>query len=1341
MSYIYDAAKRSFVDQSGNPVPISQVAADPNAQYNTINEQPRPDNYNAVRAIEEGHQAQLARDAAREADPRTAILRELAALPSEQWYNNPSVMSQVKYLNDTGYSKQYPDAPKLTMDSSSQAAAPGSSSKYQQVAIRDESGGIAGYKANPNYGGANPVQPQPREIAMEPPLDLNAVINAGRGSGGLIVEYGKARYEHAPAYSNASPDMVKKADITQYVPYGDRTAIELQNTKKAFDKNTGEIGYYQVPINPDTGKPRTGIYGAEAGGMLIAGGGRNAAQSGMFSTGVTGTPDIRLQYNPKKYAETANVGLADIIRTSPNEYSRLGAEAYGGMVLPLDSRTIKSTGAQYGRFPDYSGNLANLVDPYGVNKGKAELPGAAIPWSIPLNAPPSMYVDYKGLQGEAPTGYNQKASLEFAGNGLYGFGSNAGILNPTKPADTLIIGERTGARYGRTIVTGDAMKDSPWLAKLPAPFLSTLPSGQNQDQISTPSVQKNVVPDNKPSVWEQLARSPILIGNAGGFGAMAADQGYVNSVKMLPQPFKSTYKPSEGLSEYDRAVLGGYSGGLLGRLAFGEKAPQVIKGAIGSGVDTLTSLFGGWTPVADRMRTEAPGLPEFRSQKSSLESSLTSLSEKGKQQYGIDEQGRIKIDTTNKEALAYQSQYNALKDQYGSFMESAKGRGLVINTKSGMIENPDLTYDYGEFSKWGIGAGKVVRETLGFDRAQLEQFGTNIEQKKGLGTIPEKLIYGTGYTLSTRPEKIVSSYIGGAMLVFGGEALGGMYEGSTLAARAGAAALAHPAAAAAINTAVRLGVPAVLLGATHWSASEGMTASPEKTTINYGKIMPEAAGMLYGGASAYVGVRGIDRGLLGFKNVENTKKIYLLDESLAKVTLPEEYNPPRATSLSAAGKPRMMEFNAKDISSFEQGFYKPLATEPPGARIRIGTGKPQTIEINPESGKFIYEQRLAERPPSDFRMAESTNPALKPITGDIAGISPTFKPSTFYRDAEIIFGDAKAGTPYKSSTGMITITKEKMALPEIKTINLENQQVQRNFNLENLQATRTYNKMDQLRNTRMNPTAQSIVRSKDLTYKERRGEFSNQINKIKENAKQFSIYNKGAVIGEVELGPTREALLGRNLLQQPARTSKGMYQDFFRDRQGRPIKTAKELMNDDMTINMAGTTVIQDNLAGLKVKNLQENDQFNAMRQIVNNLNTGRTREVSDKSMAGVYTVPAREAALRTFAETKPVTTRQSEPLTFRETTPYTPRTTRPYEPVPTKEITPTPPIPIIPGLPGLPTFTGLPSGFGSKKGGWKFIERLSLVYPLRNSIRQERKRVTGTLKKKPKTTRRKTTR
>lgn len=159
--------------------------------------------------------------------------------------------------------------------------------------------------------------------------------------------------------------------VDLYTPYGDYAQIRVEDVKLLIDPTTGELAAYQKASGHS-------IYN------LASGAGRNALQSGAFTIEEAQTP-----YVIEQWARNAT-------RPSGEGLSRLGAEAYGGYVMPLDERTIQSTGATYSTYSNLF-NLANLVNPQGVNLSKREAPGAKIPWSVSEGSPAIQMMNETGI--------------------------------------------------------------------------------------------------------------------------------------------------------------------------------------------------------------------------------------------------------------------------------------------------------------------------------------------------------------------------------------------------------------------------------------------------------------------------------------------------------------------------------------------------------------------------------------------------------------------------------------------------------------------------------------------------------------------------------------------------------------------------------------------------------------------------------------------------------------------------------------------------------------------------------------------------------------------------------
>ena len=165
------------------------------------------------------------------------------------------------------------------------------------------------------------------------------------------------------------------------VPYGDRAKIQINNAKAVLDPVGGGVGFYQVPPSSQPGFVRR--YG-----IITSSGGSGALQSGMFTIGEenAGTPVVFTQESGgKKFAPGVDVSKANDVLLHPEKYSRQGAEAYGGTVQLLDNRVLPEN-VQMGRYPAKAGNLANLVDPFGVNQSKRNF--SDVPWQTQFAGAP-----------------------------------------------------------------------------------------------------------------------------------------------------------------------------------------------------------------------------------------------------------------------------------------------------------------------------------------------------------------------------------------------------------------------------------------------------------------------------------------------------------------------------------------------------------------------------------------------------------------------------------------------------------------------------------------------------------------------------------------------------------------------------------------------------------------------------------------------------------------------------------------------------------------------------------------------------------------------------------------
>jgi hypothetical protein len=158
------------------------------------------------------------------------------------------------------------------------------------------------------------------------------------------------------------------AGMSIFVPYGNQAQIQVNNLSSiVYDPVGGGFAGYTIPFGHSISN-------------IVTSGSSGSLQSGMFSTAPL-TPVVYTQQGASygQFAPSAVPAAAAMVLVSPASYSRLGAEAYGGYVAPLDNRILSPT-TPVSVYPASSGNLASLVNPMGVNQPKQTW--SEIPWNI-----------------------------------------------------------------------------------------------------------------------------------------------------------------------------------------------------------------------------------------------------------------------------------------------------------------------------------------------------------------------------------------------------------------------------------------------------------------------------------------------------------------------------------------------------------------------------------------------------------------------------------------------------------------------------------------------------------------------------------------------------------------------------------------------------------------------------------------------------------------------------------------------------------------------------------------------------------------------------------------------
>ncbi len=294
----------------------------------------------------------------------------------------------------------------------------------------------------------------------------------------------------SPITSKTIAQNISKSDTTTvYMPYGNYAQIAIEKAKVGVDVNTGEVGVYQQARGHS-------IFN------LVGGASRGGAQSGTITLGRPETPIVYTQESGgTKLASTANASEAAKILTNTGLYSRLGAEAYGGYVTPLDSRTIQSTKSEVGVFSNAS-NLANYVSASGVNLSKSEAPGATIPWSVSETTPTTFeFSDLTNQTVWKTPGYK----VSGAGADVVQKGGVASLVSTLAPETTTTIVKPTGAI------------DIPILGSVVVPGVSNvLAFLQPEKSVETSkSVSKSLTGSLETTTTTKLTKSTEIAGSSG----------------------------------------------------------------------------------------------------------------------------------------------------------------------------------------------------------------------------------------------------------------------------------------------------------------------------------------------------------------------------------------------------------------------------------------------------------------------------------------------------------------------------------------------------------------------------------------------------------------------------------------------------------------------------------------------------------------------------------------------------------------------------------------------------------------------------------------------------------
>jgi hypothetical protein len=1071
-----------------------------------------------------------------------------------------------------------------------------------------------------------------------------------------------------------TPSFNPQAGMSIFVPggaLGDQSQIQVNNLNAiAYDPVGGGWIGTTVP------------YGHSISN-IITGGGPGSLQSGMFTT-KPNSPAVYTQESVGTvFAPTADLAAAALLIANPSGYSRLGAERYGGTVSPLvyGEAGKLQPGTQMGVYPASSGNLANLVNPYGVNQPKSTW--AEMPWNTPVMTTPGIFaVSSPGATGTYLTPVSQR--------GLESIG---------------------------------------WAA----PVSASLPANQ-----ATMTMGGGVVPGvvKERNFLDQLNYD---IGGFLGIRASGLEQtGGVYSEATAKRPFISTYAGNEQ-TPFEKGLRGGFLGGLIGYELFGENRQEVIKGALYSGADVVTSLVG-WTPFKNSMQAPDPQLAAFRAENTRMKATAT-------------------------------------PEEYNAFLQTSYDKGILVKQPGAatLSENPELTYDYGQFTKWGMGAGTTFRNTF-LGGASIAQVKQNTYNEVQSGDLARSFVAGTGEMMSTHPEKFISGYIGGAAIVGGGMIVGGMYEGSALATRAGAYALSHPTIAAVGSKLLTYGIPVGLGALTYYGVSEGFTASPAQTAANTGMIYPELVGVVYGGASAYAATRAIDAGYLGY---QTRKEVYLpgWERTVVGGELTAKGRSPlggREITIDATGKPIVSvvgnePLTVPTIKQVGEGMIFPRESElnlanPPRKTVldfrppEADTGMFSTPDVR-NVGDVIFRPETSKG---------FTNIGTKTFTTENFAASPLDVapiPSDIMPGVKFQAGRSAEGLPLNPQEAMFGLQVKIEPVFQPKGIGMPTGSSQVMANPEILSGTRsgtTISSIDAIMETNMKYSAykktasqaqvESVIPKADFVPKATEvGNIESILKSIQESEKRAPVSStwkpvEAKNMGFGEYGPQRSSIT--RTTQLPSTYNAPLTPQMNAPLTGQSLasitRTTQLPAQAQSPLSITRTTQLPAQLPAQIPASITRTTQLPAQAQtkalITGQIPAQITTPILSQTPAQrpmqtriyapfIATVAATLTGMPNVPRTIP-----ERPFPDRPWTPYTPPTDRPVPERPWVPYTPTPnvpvprvPVPVIPLTPfGFPGFSVPGSGGGGgnrkRRGAFTEIFNMGLDYSLKRPSKRQGK-------------------
>jgi hypothetical protein len=596
-----------------------------------------------------------------------------------------------------------------------------------------------------------------------------------------------------------TPSFNPQAGMSIFVPggaLGDQSQIQVNNLNAiAYDPVGGGWIGTTVP------------YGHSISN-IITGGGPGSLQSGMFTT-KPNSPAVYTQESVGTvFAPTADLAAAALLIANPSGYSRLGAERYGGTVSPLvyGEAGKLQPGTQMGVYPASSGNLANLVNPYGVNQPKSTW--AEMPWNTPVMTTPGIFaVSSPGATGTYLTPVSQR--------GLESIGWAA-------PVSASLPANQATMTMGSGVLPVTSRNEMSFIDKLNydiGGFLGIRASGLEQTGTGTPT---KYAYRNDP-----LA---ILLEGAVQFGDVIASSPSTLTGGLIP-----AWTPGSD---------------LLTR--YGQNANPVY--------DTFSSNLAA-------VEAQKPQYDQLGSHITATQTQINQMTS-GKINAQGQFTGTESEYAQYKAALADMNADVATYNQYGekqkSVIQSGFASGAIIPTGNGGYQpNPDLAKKYGAFSEWSADTTRFLRG--GTTEAQIAAY----EQTPAYKNAGAFTWFGEGsWKVLTNPVSMANSALLGVELYAGMGLVGAGFAAASPAAGIAPVGIVETVGVTGLRTMAspifQYGTGALFLGAGVWSSTEGFTAPPERSVSNLGGMTIHLAAMT-GGALAPEGMaRGYNYGTVRF---------------------------------------------------------------------------------------------------------------------------------------------------------------------------------------------------------------------------------------------------------------------------------------------------------------------------------------------------------------------------------------------------------------------------------------------------------------------------------------------